>query len=113
MDCLFCQIVSGQIPAKKIYEDDTVIAFNDIHPKAPVHILVIPKQHLDSLAQVTSQQQSLLGQLLLTVSKLASQLGLNGYKTVINTGREGGQVIDHLHLHLLGGKIEDNLKLDF
>lgn len=104
MDCLFCQIVNDQVPADKVYEDDAVLAFNDIHPKAPVHILVIPKKHLDSLAQTSDQDQNILGQLLRTVSKIASQKQLEGYKTVINTGREGGQVIDHLHVHLLGGK---------
>lgn len=104
MDCLFCGIVNGQVDAKTIYQDDQVIAFNDIHPKAPVHILVIPKKHIDSLVDVDEEDQSLLGHLLAVVSKLAKDQGLSGYKTVINTGRDGGQVIDHLHVHLLGGQ---------
>jgi histidine triad (HIT) family protein len=106
MDCLFCRIVNGQVPADKIYEDDEVIAFHDIHPKAPIHILVIPKKHVDSLAHATDQDRQRLGQLLLAVSKLAKDQELTGYKTIINTGRDGGQVINHLHLHLLGGSIE-------
>lgn len=106
MDCLFCNIVSGQIAADKVFENDRVIAFNDIRPKAPVHVLVVPKEHIDSLAQTTDDQESLLGQLLLAINQVAQQKQLKGYKVAINTGREGGQVIDHLHLHLLGGRVE-------
>jgi histidine triad (HIT) family protein len=104
MDCLFCKIINGDILTEKVYEDEQTIAFFDIHPKAPVHLLVIPKQHVDSLAQVTEQHASLLGHLLITVSKLAKDQKLSGYKTIINTGRDGGQVINHLHIHLLGGQ---------
>ncbi len=104
MDCLFCSIGSGEVAADKIFEDDAVMAFRDIHPKAPIHILVIPKRHIDSLAGISDSDHLLLGRLLATVSHVAADLGLSGYKTVINTGRDGGQVIDHLHVHLLGGK---------
>ena len=103
-DCLFCQIVGGQIPSKIRFEDEQVVAFDDIHPKAPVHILIVPRQHLASLAQAENDDQALLGHLLLVAKQLASDLKLPGYRIQINTGREGGQVIDHLHLHLMGGK---------
>lgn len=104
MDCLFCSIVQGNIPAKVHFEDDEVLVFEDIHPKAPVHLLVIPKRHITSLAESIEEDRLILGQLLLTLAKVAKDKGLTGYKTAINTGREGGQVVDHLHLHLLGGK---------
>lgn len=110
MDCLFCRIANGEVPADKVYEDDEVVAFNDIHPKAPVHVLVIPKRHIDSLAHATDEDQLLLGRLLRTVDHLAKEHSLGGYKTIINTGREGGQVVDHLHVHLLGGKITGNVE---
>jgi histidine triad (HIT) family protein len=104
-DCLFCKIASGAIPVTRLYEDETVLAFSDIHPQAPVHILVIPKQHFASLAQTSSTETELLGQLLLVVSKIAHLQHLdNGFRTVINTGPDGGQTVDHLHLHLLGGR---------
>ena len=105
MDCLFCHIVDGSVPSDNVFETDRVIAIKDIHPKAPVHILVIPKRHLVSLAQTTESDGELLGELLLTATQIARQNELKGYKVVINTGREGGQVIDHLHVHLLGGKL--------
>ncbi|QZA81182.1 histidine triad nucleotide-binding protein [Deefgea piscis] len=102
-DCLFCKIVGKQIPAKIIYEDDDVIAFNDIRPAAPVHFLVIPKQHIDSLLGCTEQDQVLLGKLLARVPHIAREQGLQaGFKTAINTGEAGGQEVYHLHLHVLG-----------
>lgn len=104
MDCIFCNIVQKSTPAKLVYEDEKAIAFEDIHPKAPIHLLVVPKEHLTSLAHANPEQQQLLGHLLLVVKKLAQDNKAAGYKTVINTGREGGQVIDHLHLHLLAGQ---------
>lgn len=103
MDCIFCNIVQKSTPAKLVYEDDQVIAFEDIHPKAPIHLLIVPKTHLTSLAHATPDQEALLGKLLLVVQKLAQEKNVAGYKTVINTGRDGGQVVDHLHLHLLAG----------
>jgi histidine triad (HIT) family protein len=102
-DCIFCKIVKGDIPSKKIYEDEDVIAFNDIHPIAPVHFLIVPKLHVESLADCDEQQQSLLGKILLLAPKLAIDQGLKGFRTMINTGREGGQEVFHLHVHVFGG----------
>ncbi len=102
-DCIFCKIVSGAIPSQKIHEDDELIAFNDIHPIAPVHFLIVPKQHTESLAHCDEEQQALLGRMLLLAPKLAKQQGLNGFRTMINTGREGGQEVFHLHVHVFGG----------
>lgn len=105
MDCLFCKIVAGQIPSKKVYEDDRVFAFHDIDPKAPKHILVIPKRHVASLADAQAGDEALLGHILTTAAAIARDHGLGkGYRVVISTGPEGGQTVDHLHLHLLGGR---------
>jgi histidine triad (HIT) family protein len=105
MDCLFCKIANGTIPVTKLYEDDTVLAFPDINPQAPTHILLIPKQHFASLAQTPSENSSLLGHLLTAANQIAQQQDLtNGYRTVINTGDDGGQTVGHLHLHILGGR---------
>ena len=105
-DCIFCQIVDGAIPAKKMYEDEQVIAFNDINPQAQVHVLVIPKRHLVSLDETQESDAGLLGQLLVVCAKMAREhdLGETGYRVVANTGREAGQTVFHLHLHLLGGR---------
>lgn len=103
-DCLFCKIVRGEIPSKKAYEDDSVLVFHDIHPIAPVHLLLIPKQHVDSLASCQEVHQAILGKLLLLAPKLALEHGLQqGFRTMINTGRGGGQEVFHLHLHVFGG----------
>lgn len=102
-DCIFCKIVSNDIPAKKIYEDEEVIAFHDIHPIAPVHFLLVPKLHIESLAECNQAHQELLGKMLLLAPKLAAQLGLKGFRTMINTGREGGQEVFHIHIHVFGG----------
>jgi histidine triad (HIT) family protein len=105
MDCLFCKIAAGTIPVTRLYEDDEVLAFPDIHPQAPVHVLLIPKQHFASLAHTSSADSPLLGHLLATANMLAEQQGLgNGYRLVINTGPDGGQTVEHLHVHLLGGR---------
>jgi len=105
MDCLFCKIVSGAIPVKRLYEDDHVLAFPDINPQAPVHILLIPKQHLASLDHATPQDAAMLGQLISAAGEVARAQNLgNGYRLVINTGPDGGQTVDHLHVHLLGGR---------
>ncbi|MCL4424122.1 MAG: histidine triad nucleotide-binding protein [Firmicutes bacterium] len=104
-DCLFCRIASGEIPAQVLYEDEEVMAFRDINPQAPVHILVIPKNHYTSLLDLTERDQELLAHLLLTVKKLGSRSDLEGgFRTVINTGDDGGQWVKHLHLHVLGGR---------
>ncbi len=101
-DCIFCKIVSGAIPSKKIYEDEDVIAFNDIKPAAKVHFLIVPKLHVDSLKECDASHQALLGKMLLLAPKLAAEQGLKGFKTLINTGREGGQEVFHLHIHVIG-----------
>ena len=102
-NCLFCKIVTGAIPSTTIYEDDEVIAFNDIHPLAPVHFLIVPKLHVQSLAQCEEQHKNLLGKILLLAPKLAFEQGLKGFRTMINTGAEGGQEVFHLHVHVFGG----------
>lgn len=105
MSCLFCKIVEGSIPSKFLYEDDHCVALNDINPQAPVHFLVMPRQHVRSLAESGSGHQTALGHLLRAASEIARQKGLgNGYRVVINTGPDGGQTVDHLHLHVLGGR---------
>ncbi len=102
---IFGKIIRKEIPADIVYEDNLVLAFRDVNPQAPVHILVVPKQSIAQLADAESQDHALMGHLLLTVKRVAVQEGLtNGYRVVINTGEEGGQTVDHLHLHLLGGR---------
>ncbi len=103
-DCLFCKIARGEIPSRKVYEDDEVFAFHDIHPVAPVHFMLIPKLHIVSLLDADASQQMLLGKMLLLASGLAREQGLqNGFRTVINSGKGGGQEIFHLHVHVIGG----------
>jgi len=102
-DCIFCKIVNGDIPSKKIYEDDEVIVFNDIHPIAPVHFLIVPKQHIESLASCDYSHEELLGKMLVLAPNLAMKHGLKGFRTMINTGSEGGQEVFHLHVHVFGG----------
>ena len=102
-DCLFCKIGSKNMPAKIVYEDEHLLAFHDIHPKAKIHVLLIPKHHIKSLNEVSANESLLIANMLLALPKLAKELGLNqGFRTIINTGSGGGQVIDHLHFHLLG-----------
>ncbi len=104
-NCLFCKIVAGAIPAKRVFEDEQSMAFADINPQAPVHLLVIPKQHLESHAFATAEQTELVGHLMSVAGELARTEGLkNGYRLVINTGEDGGQTVGHLHVHLLGGR---------
>lgn len=102
MDCLFCKMVAGEIPVNKVYEDEQVLAFHDIDPQAPVHFLVIPKQHLDSPAAITGENAALVGHIFVVIAKLAGELGLeNGYRVVTNCGADGGQSVQHLHFHVL------------
>jgi histidine triad (HIT) family protein len=105
-DCLFCKIVRGEIPAKLVVEDDVVLAFHDIAPRSPTHILVIPKAHIDSAAQLTEADGPMLGHLFATAASIAREVGIadDGYRIVSNVGRWGGQTVDHLHLHLMGGR---------
>jgi histidine triad (HIT) family protein len=107
-NCLFCKIVEGTIPSSKVYEDDEILAFHDIHPWAPVHFLLIPKRHIVSLAHVQEADAPLLGRMMALVPKLAQQQGCRpypegGFRVVCNTGEEGGQEIAHLHFHVIGG----------
>jgi histidine triad (HIT) family protein len=102
-DCLFCKIIAGSIPSTTIYEDDDVIVFNDIKPMAKVHFLIVPKLHIESLKSCEASHQQLLGKMLLLAPKLAEEQGLKGFKTLINTGREGGQEVFHIHVHVFGG----------
>jgi histidine triad (HIT) family protein len=104
-DTIFAKIIRREIPADIVYEDELCLAFRDVHPQAPVHVLVIPKKPIAKLSDAESQDHALMGHLLLTVKRVAEQLGLsNGYRTVINTGDDGGQTVYHLHLHILGGR---------
>ena len=104
-NCLFCQIAKKEAPAEIVYEDKKIIAFNDIYPKAPFHVLIIPKKHIPSVDHIEIRDKDLMGELLLVAQKIAKEKNLKGYKLMINVGREGGQIVDHLHLHLLSGKI--------
>lgn len=102
-DCIFCKITKGEIPSNKIFEDEDLIVFHDIKPIAPVHFLIVPKVHIESLAQADESHQVLLGKMLLLAPKLAAAQGLKGFRTMINTGREGGQEVFHIHVHVFGG----------
>ncbi len=105
MDCLFCKIAAGEIPSNKLYEDDRVLAFYDIDPKAPVHFLVIPKQHIASAAELTAENADIVAHVFTVVAQLAKQLGLtNGFRVVNNCGEDGGQTVGHLHFHVLAGR---------
>jgi histidine triad (HIT) family protein len=108
MDCLFCKIIAGQIPSKKVYEDDKVFAFEDINPQAPTHVLIVPKQHITGLKEAQPEDAEILGYLQLIAAKLGRERKLeDSYRTVYNVGPGSGQSVFHLHLHLLGGR---NLK---
>ena len=103
-NCVFCKIATGQIPSKKAYEDEHLLAFHDIHPWAPVHVLIIPKQHIASLAEVGPEHQELMGRILTLAPRLMREQGVtNGFRTIINTGQDGGQEVYHLHVHVIGG----------
>ncbi|MDR1848811.1 MAG: histidine triad nucleotide-binding protein [Zoogloeaceae bacterium] len=102
-DCIFCKIIQGEIPSKKAFEDDLVYAFHDIHPLRPTHLLVIPKRHIASLAEVGAEDEPVLGRMLSVAHRLAKEHGSpNGFRSIINTGLVGGQEVAHLHLHILG-----------
>lgn len=102
-DCIFCKIANGEVESEAAWEDEDVKVFKDIHPKAPVHLLVVPKMHIQSIAHLEADHNDIISKLIYTAKHVAEKRGLKGYKLVFNVGREGGQVIDHLHLHLLGG----------
>lgn len=103
-DCLFCKIIAGEIPSNKIYEDDHLVVFHDIAPKAPTHALVVPRKHIRSLKAADASDRELMGHIMLTIPKIAEQLGLTeGFRTVLNTEKGGGQEVFHIHFHVLGG----------
>lgn len=107
-NCIFCKIVAGVIPCRKVYEDDELLAFHDIHPWAPVHFLLVPKLHIVSMAQLEEQHERLMGRMMMLAPRLAQQEGCKpypdgGFRLVVNTGREGGQEVHHLHMHVMGG----------
>jgi histidine triad (HIT) family protein len=106
-DCIFCKIAAGEISAAKVFEDEVCVAFDDLDPQAPVHILVIPREHVDSLGEAKYSHKETLGHLLLTAAEIARRRGFadNGYRVVINTNSDGGQTVFHLHVHLLAGRV--------
>ena len=108
-DCIFCKIIKGEIPCKKIYEDDKVLAFNDINPESPVHFLVIPKEHIQSVNSLNQEDIGVISHIFTVINKLVRELNISdkGYRIVNNCGQDGGQTVNHLHFHVLGGR---NLK---
>lgn len=105
MDCLFCKIVNGDIPNNTVYEDDQILAFHDIAPVAPVHVLVIPKVHVSGAAAVTAETAPIIGHIFETIPQIASSLGLTDFRVVTNNGADAGQTVEHLHFHILGGRV--------
>ena len=105
-DCIFCKIIAGKVPSQILYQDEQVIAFRDISPQAPVHVLIIPKKHIPTIAHLSEADASLAGHMIITANQLAKKEGIaeKGYRLAISCGKEGGQVVPHLHLHLLGGR---------
>lgn len=106
MDCLFCKIIAGEIPSVKVYEDEFVYAFNDIAPQAPIHVVIVPKEHLQSANDINEENCALIGKIFNAASKIAKELGIseNGYRIVNNCGTDGGQTVGHIHFHMLGGR---------
>jgi len=106
MDCIFCKIVAGEIPSDSVYQDEEIIAFRDINPQAPVHIVIIPRKHIASLSRLSQSDSALVGRMVAVANKLAEDEGVTdkGYRVVINCGKEGGQLVPHLHMHLVGGR---------
>jgi histidine triad (HIT) family protein len=104
--CIFCDIANKKIPSDIVFEDDAVVAFSDIEPKSPVHILVVPKRHIDSTKTLKTEDEELVGKLVLAARNIAKEKGISesGYRLILNTGRDAGQTVDHLHLHLMGGE---------
>jgi len=104
MDCLFCKIAAKEIPSEIVYEDENAVVFKDIHPQAPIHFLIVPRKHIHSVDHIEAEDRCLIGDLILVAQKIAREKNINGYRIQINVGRDGGQLVDHLHLHLLSGK---------
>ncbi|NPA32600.1 MAG: histidine triad nucleotide-binding protein [Aquificae bacterium] len=110
-DCIFCKIIRGELPSKKVYEDEQVYAFHDINPVAPVHVLIVPKKHIPSVHHLTPEDEQLVGHMFLVAKQIANELGVapdenmnKGYRLVFNVGKDAGQTVFHLHLHLIGGR---------
>ncbi|MCR6513496.1 MAG: histidine triad nucleotide-binding protein [Clostridium chrysemydis] len=105
-DCIFCKIIKGEIPSKKIYEDDLVYAFYDINPEAPIHFLVVPKEHIQGANDITEENSKYIAHIFLVINKIASELGIRegGYRIINNCGEDGGQTVNHIHFHVMGGK---------
>ena len=105
-DCLFCKIIKGEIPSEKVYEDEEVLAFNDINPEAPIHILVVPKKHITSLAHIEKEDEELIGKIFGVINKISEEKSFkqDGYRVITNCGENGGQSVKHLHFHILAGK---------
>lgn len=105
-NCLFCKIIKGEIPCKKVYEDEEILAFHDINPAAPIHILVIPKKHIDCVAHISKEDENLVGKIYGVINKIAEQQGFKeeGFRVIVNSGENGGQEVMHLHFHILAGK---------
>ena len=110
-ECIFCKIAKGEIPAEKILETDSLVAFNDIKPVAPTHVLIVPREHISSLNQVKQDKAGLVGEMLMAAKEIAKKLGVadDGYRTIINTNRAAGQEIFHLHMHVIGGRPLDKM----
>lgn len=106
-DCLFCKIVSGEIPSKRVHEDEHLVAFEDLHPRAPTHVLVVPREHVASLAEAREGHEAMIGRLFLAAARIARQRGLDSFRTVVNAGAGAGQTVFHLHVHVLGGRPMD------
>ena len=106
-DCIFCKIIKKQIPCEIIYEDDEVMGFKDISPQAPIHIVIIPKEHFDNLNSLSEEQTKIIGHIFIVAKKIARSLGIDesGYRVVTNCGEQGGQTVEHIHFHLLGGRM--------
>ena len=104
MDCIFCKIAAGEIPSKKVYEDDQVLAFYDIQPAAPVHILVIPKAHIGGCCEITAENSAVVAHIFEVIAKVTAELGVTDYRVVSNNGSQAGQTVFHLHFHILGGQ---------
>ncbi len=105
MDCIFCKIISGEIPSDKVYEDEQVLAFRDIAPKAPVHVLIIPKTHIAGVREITADNSSVVAHIFTVIPQIAQQLGITDYRVVSNNGEQAGQTVHHLHFHLLSGGV--------
>lgn len=112
-DCIFCKIINKEIPSKFIFESENIIAFNDIHPQAPTHILILPKKHIETINDMEKEDINLIGELFYTAKQIAKEKGISSYRLAINVGEDAGQSVFHIHLHLLAGKKSDSFQINF